>query len=275
MANTSLLRSGLQRQKLFLHLHHSSLRIDPRRRWDIIRTNLPSIRLPISPSQHRLLSQRQRRQPQRPWSLSLSQSENVTLLRSCRTTLPTTRGHSFMRKIVMPRRGLLSSTTTSSSMMLSTLGRMGYQSSSTWAKNASQRTWHYCMGGLLFSTATVLIVQQQQEQQAFIAHGTITVPTTVSCELQRAQPDILLDPTPTSASSLLSSSSSKTPTSQPRNVMIHRMRSLKGRGLNEKYRVDWHTVLGEGAYGSVHPARVAATGEKVRAFLFSWPMKII
>ena len=50
---------------------------------------------------------------------------------------------------------------------------------------------------------------------------------------------------------------------QPRNVMISRMRSIKGRGLNEKYKVDWNTVLGEGAYGSVHPARLALTGEKV------------
>lgn len=50
---------------------------------------------------------------------------------------------------------------------------------------------------------------------------------------------------------------------QPRNVMISRMRSIKGRGLNEKYNVDWNLVLGEGAYGSVHPARLALTGEKV------------
>jgi hypothetical protein len=50
---------------------------------------------------------------------------------------------------------------------------------------------------------------------------------------------------------------------QPRNVMLHRMRSGAGRGLNDKYRVDWKTVIGEGAYGSVHPARLAATGEKV------------
>ena len=50
---------------------------------------------------------------------------------------------------------------------------------------------------------------------------------------------------------------------QPRNVMLHRMRSAAGRGLNAKYKVDWKTVLGEGAYGSVHPARLAITGEKV------------
>eukprot|EP00429_Kryptoperidinium_foliaceum_P002198 CAMPEP_0176007262 /NCGR_PEP_ID=MMETSP0120_2-20121206/3142_1 /TAXON_ID=160619 /ORGANISM="Kryptoperidinium foliaceum, Strain CCMP 1326" /LENGTH=823 /DNA_ID=CAMNT_0017340017 /DNA_START=20 /DNA_END=2491 /DNA_ORIENTATION=- len=53
------------------------------------------------------------------------------------------------------------------------------------------------------------------------------------------------------------------PQKQPRNVMLHRMRSAAGRGLNDKYNVDWKTVLGEGAYGSVHPARLAATGEKV------------
>lgn len=50
---------------------------------------------------------------------------------------------------------------------------------------------------------------------------------------------------------------------QPRNVMLHRKRSLRGRSLNDKYKVEWNTVLGEGAYGSVHPARLAATGEKV------------
>mmetsp|Transcript_3184 Transcript_3184/g.6953 ORF Transcript_3184/g.6953 Transcript_3184/m.6953 type:complete len:1032 (+) Transcript_3184:126-3221(+) len=48
-----------------------------------------------------------------------------------------------------------------------------------------------------------------------------------------------------------------------RNVMLHRMRSMRARDLSEKYRVDWKNVLGEGAYGSVHPARLAATGEKV------------
>ncbi len=58
-------------------------------------------------------------------------------------------------------------------------------------------------------------------------------------------------------------SRNKAAKNQPRNVMVHRLRSLRGRSLNEKYNVDWKTVLGEGAYGSVHPARLAATGEKV------------
>jgi hypothetical protein len=52
----------------------------------------------------------------------------------------------------------------------------------------------------------------------------------------------------------------------PKNVMLHRMRSLAGRGLNNKYNVDWNTVIGEGAYGSVYPARLACTGEKVSRF---------
>lgn len=51
--------------------------------------------------------------------------------------------------------------------------------------------------------------------------------------------------------------------SSPINVMAHRMRSIRARNLSDKYNVDWKTVLGEGAYGSVHPARLAATGEKV------------
>jgi hypothetical protein len=49
----------------------------------------------------------------------------------------------------------------------------------------------------------------------------------------------------------------------PRNVMVHHMKSLRARNMSDKYNVDWKTVLGEGAYGSVHPARLAATGEKV------------
>ena len=54
-----------------------------------------------------------------------------------------------------------------------------------------------------------------------------------------------------------------TNSSQPRNVMLHRLRSIRSRSLADKYDVDWKTVLGEGAYGSVHPARLLATGEKV------------
>jgi hypothetical protein len=49
----------------------------------------------------------------------------------------------------------------------------------------------------------------------------------------------------------------------PHNVMVQARRSIKGRNLEDKYQVDWNNVLGEGAYGSVHPARLAATGEKV------------
>jgi serine/threonine protein kinase len=41
------------------------------------------------------------------------------------------------------------------------------------------------------------------------------------------------------------------------------MRSLRGRGLKDKYKVEWDNILGEGAYGFVHPARLAVTGEKV------------
>jgi serine/threonine protein kinase len=59
------------------------------------------------------------------------------------------------------------------------------------------------------------------------------------------------------------SSAMSSTTSSPRNVMLHHMRSIKGRSLDRKYMVDWNTVLGEGAYGSVHPARRRATGEKV------------
>jgi hypothetical protein len=50
------------------------------------------------------------------------------------------------------------------------------------------------------------------------------------------------------------------------NVMIHSRRSLRARSLDDKYNIDWETVIGEGAYGSVHPGRLAATGEKVRTW---------
>jgi hypothetical protein len=53
---------------------------------------------------------------------------------------------------------------------------------------------------------------------------------------------------------------------QPRNVMLHRMRSSRARNLEEKYDIAWDTKLGEGAYGSVYPGRLSATGEKVSRF---------
>ena len=51
---------------------------------------------------------------------------------------------------------------------------------------------------------------------------------------------------------------------EAKNVMLQRMRSAEGRGMNDKYAVEWDTVIGEGAYGSVHPARLRVTGENVR-----------
>lgn len=46
------------------------------------------------------------------------------------------------------------------------------------------------------------------------------------------------------ASEMPSSIPKHDPLRQPRNVMLHRMRSAAGRGLNDKYKVDWNTVLG-------------------------------
>ena len=81
-------------------------------------------------------------------------------------------------------------------------------------------------------------------------------------------PSNILDGTTTSTAAAATTTSTacepRNRHSQPKNVMLHRMRSVRARGLNDKYKVDWKTVLGEGAYGSVHPARLAATGEKVR-----------
>jgi hypothetical protein len=79
----------------------------------------------------------------------------------------------------------------------------------------------------------------------------------VDCEMELQQPsaesNLVVDGT---------TKESRLPTT-PRNVNLKKMRSLKGRTLEDKYAVDWKTVLGEGAYGSVHPARLRATGEKV------------
>eukprot|EP00560_Eucampia_antarctica_P001865 CAMPEP_0197841304 /NCGR_PEP_ID=MMETSP1437-20131217/46096_1 /TAXON_ID=49252 ORGANISM="Eucampia antarctica, Strain CCMP1452" /NCGR_SAMPLE_ID=MMETSP1437 /ASSEMBLY_ACC=CAM_ASM_001096 /LENGTH=877 /DNA_ID=CAMNT_0043451031 /DNA_START=75 /DNA_END=2708 /DNA_ORIENTATION=+ len=54
-----------------------------------------------------------------------------------------------------------------------------------------------------------------------------------------------------------------TKSSPPRNVMLHRMRSVRARDMKDKYKIDWDKVLGEGAYGSVHPGWILSTGEKV------------
>lgn len=72
----------------------------------------------------------------------------------------------------------------------------------------------------------------------------------------------LTTPPPITTTSNTTTNNDKTK-APPRNVTAHRMRSLRARNLDDKYKVDWMTVLGEGAYGSVHPARVANTGEKV------------
>ena len=52
--------------------------------------------------------------------------------------------------------------------------------------------------------------------------------------------------------------------SPTRKSKINRTDSLRGGiSLEDKYNIEWEIILGEGAYGSVHPARLAATGEKV------------
>jgi hypothetical protein len=49
----------------------------------------------------------------------------------------------------------------------------------------------------------------------------------------------------------------------PENVMLDRRRSMTGRTLEQKYKVNWSNVLGEGAFGSVHEASLKPTGDKV------------
>mmetsp|Transcript_3436 Transcript_3436/g.5370 ORF Transcript_3436/g.5370 Transcript_3436/m.5370 type:complete len:866 (+) Transcript_3436:173-2770(+) len=48
-----------------------------------------------------------------------------------------------------------------------------------------------------------------------------------------------------------------------KNIMLHRLRSVRARDMTEKYKVTWDKVLGEGAYGAVYPAYHIQTGEKV------------
>ena len=82
---------------------------------------------------------------------------------------------------------------------------------------------------------------------------TITTTTTTECETS------MTNSSPKSSSIQFKPSLKK----GPKNVMLSRLRSLRGRSLSDKYTVNWKQVLGEGAYGSVHPARLKATGEKV------------
>lgn len=49
-----------------------------------------------------------------------------------------------------------------------------------------------------------------------------------------------------------------------RNVMISKHRSSRARCLEDKYTVNWRTVLGEGAYGEVFLAKNRQTGTEVR-----------
>jgi hypothetical protein len=44
--------------------------------------------------------------------------------------------------------------------------------------------------------------------------------------------------------------------------MLHRLRSVKARSLQDKYDINWEVVLGEGAYGAVYPGKLRSTGEK-------------
>ena len=44
---------------------------------------------------------------------------------------------------------------------------------------------------------------------------------------------------------------------------IHFVKTRPADELHSTYRVNWNTVLGEGAYGRVYPARHVNTGEKV------------
>lgn len=99
--------------------------------------------------------------------------------------------------------------------------------------------------------------------------NTWNAPSTCQCEVVAAPNSSALNvqvnrtSTQPQPSNSPPSPNSNSKASQPRNVMVNRLRSLRARSLVDKYLVDWKTCLGEGAYGSVHPARLSNTGEKV------------
>jgi len=102
--------------------------------------------------------------------------------------------------------------------------------------------WH--LGALSLATAALLIGSAQQQDAP-----------TASCDAATA--------TAWQKTTEIEPKAIRKLTNNPKNVMLHRMRSLRARTMTDKYKVDWDTVIGEGAYGSVHPARLALTGEKV------------
>jgi hypothetical protein len=81
---------------------------------------------------------------------------------------------------------------------------------------------------------------------------------------------------PSSEAKTLGKSKSIRPNDKPRNVMLHRLRSVKARSLQDKYDINWDVVLGEGAYGAVYPGKLRSTGEKAseearcNAPLYTW-----
>ena len=113
--------------------------------------------------------------------------------------------------------------------------RFGWRESST-------RNWS--LGALAFvATAAVLFVESDRPEKLS------------SCEMAGAPRQ----------DAVSSGNRPRKLSKQAQNVMIHSRRSLRARTLDDKYNIDWETVIGEGAYGSVHPGRLAATGEKVRS----------
>ena len=91
----------------------------------------------------------------------------------------------------------------------------------------------------------------------------------VKCDASIASAPSLVNSSSISSSSGSSSSASASmkPNDKPRNIMLHRMKSLRARCLQDKYDINWHVVLGEGAYGAVYPGKLASVGEKVNKLL--------
>jgi len=139
-----------------------------------------------------------------------------------------------------------SSTATISTATISTITRLKRFVNNN-NNGTNKNTLAYTNGAILLSAAAAAT--------AAVAAATVTVSVSSS--------DLCMIPKVVSCDNddILNKMSKSAP---PRNVMYQRLRSVRARNLSDKYTVDWSNVIGEGAYGSVHPAKKTRTGEKVK-----------
>jgi len=115
-----------------------------------------------------------------------------------------------------------------------------------------------CTSGQVDQAITAALMALMLTGATTIAHNKNTANRNIACCDAKSQ-----TATQWNTPEAVSRKDSKPKIGQPRNVMLHRMRSARARNLQEKYDIAWDTKLGEGAYGSVYPGRLSATGEKI------------